>query len=114
ELPGNAVRIGSSPYSDVTFDAEESKHVAPVHAKIVFTQGAHWLYDNQADEVATIVNGEMISKQALKSGDELRFGENGPKLRFEQVGAPPSTAPPAPALRVQATESFDWTLVMQG
>lgn len=95
ELAGAAVRIGSSQFSDVKFDATETPHIAQVHAKIVFSQGTHWLYDNEGDEVATLVNGEKISRVELRPADVLQFGEKGPRLRFEPVVEKPPVATPS-------------------
>ncbi|MEZ0228696.1 MAG: ATP-binding cassette domain-containing protein, partial [Planctomycetota bacterium] len=108
---GAAVRIGSSPFSDVKFGPDEAAHVATVHAKIVFSQGTHWLYDNEGDEVATLVNGENVTRVALKTGDVLQFGEKGPRLRFELVGEKPATpavpTTPAAEFHAELTQQLD-------
>jgi ABC-type multidrug transport system ATPase subunit/pSer/pThr/pTyr-binding forkhead associated (FHA) protein len=85
EAQGAVVRIGALPSNDISLGGADADHVAPVHAKILFSNTRFRLYDNE-DEFGTYVNGERIEQSVLKSGDEVRFGEAGLVLMFEAVG----------------------------
>lgn len=76
------LRLGTLEENDVRFGPEEAGRVAPVHAKIVLTDGRAVLYDNE-DDYGTYVNGARVDTAELKPADEIRFGDGGPALRFD-------------------------------
>lgn len=80
------VRIGRDPDCDVRFQAEEFLMVSRHHALLRIEQGAAWIEDLNSFN-GTLLNGERIQKERLRSGDVVRLGEDGPELRFT-VGAP--------------------------
>ncbi len=100
-VAGPVVRIGALPGNDVAFPADEAAgHVAPVHAKVLCDGETCWLYDNE-DDFGLSVNGERIARARIQAGDELRFGDGGPRLRFDGIeaagGAPAAAGPGAGA-----------------
>jgi ABC-type multidrug transport system ATPase subunit len=96
EVKGKVARIGAAPTNDVTFAPADAAHVASVHAKVILDGGRYWIHDNE-DEYGTFRNGERVQRAALEAGDELRFGDLGPVVRFEPGEPEPAASPAAPA-----------------
>ncbi|MFH1861766.1 MAG: sigma 54-interacting transcriptional regulator [bacterium] len=79
----DAVVIGRDPASDVILPSEQ---VFAQHAKIIqLSDGSYELLDTSSNN-ATRVNGEIISRRALKNGDQIQIGDC--NLSFELL---PST-----------------------
>ncbi len=95
------VRIGCSPDNDLALTGEEPHGVLPRHAEIRWEQHAYWIVDLQT-HTGTFVNTKRVTSRALRSGDEIRFGDNaGPTLRVEILG------PPLPAVVTDADGRVD-------
>ena len=89
--------IGRHPSADVRFDAERDLDVSGRHAA-VFRQNDQWVVRDLGSTNGTWINGARIKgDHALRPGDELRFGANGPRLTFQHGAAPSSTVPPTQA-----------------
>lgn len=88
EFAAVPVRIGCAHENDVALVGEDKHGVLPTHAEIRWDKQAYWLVD-LGSRSGTFVNTKRITSQALRSGDELRFGnEDGPTLRVEILGPP--------------------------
>jgi S1-C subfamily serine protease len=100
------VTIGRHPLSDVRFDAERDRDVSARHAEIRVEDGRALLLDAGSTN-GTFVNGRRITgPTALASGDDVRFGTDGPSVRvtvgetWATRASRPATPPasrPAPA-----------------
>ncbi len=79
-LVEDAVRIGTAPDTDVHLPADREPHVAAHHATL-HRRGE--TYRLQAEPGRRVwVNGEPVTEMVLFSGDVLRIGDDGPRLRF--------------------------------
>ncbi len=89
------IGLGRHPLSDVRFDAERDLDVSSRHAAIVRKTDGFVLQD-LGSRNGTFVNGKQINGDtALKDGDVIGFGANGPALEFhviEAEGESPSMA----------------------
>jgi pSer/pThr/pTyr-binding forkhead associated (FHA) protein len=56
--------------------------ISKEHAKIEYKEGDFFIKDQESKH-GTFVNGAQITKQKLRSGDEIRIGES--LLRFEKI-----------------------------
>lgn len=91
EFAAVPVRIGCAPNNDVALTGEEQQGVAPRHAEIRWEKHAYWLVD-LGSRAGTFVNAKRVTAHALRSGDEVRFGNDaGPALRIE-ILSPPAAA----------------------
>jgi chromosome segregation ATPase len=70
------------------------------HAAITFEGGA-FVIEDLGSKSGTFINGAKITKQALKDGDEVAFGES--KAKFLAAGGAPAAAP-APAAAAPAAK----------
>ena len=112
DLP--VVTVGRHPLSDLRFDAEQDRDVSARHAEIRVEDGRAMLLDVGSTN-GTLLNGTRISAPtALRTGDVVRFGPDGPSVTVT-VGdtwasrasrsapatrasqAPPPAAPPSRA-----------------
>jgi S1-C subfamily serine protease len=85
EIGHAPVRIGSALGNDVVLAGAERSGVMPRHAEIRWENGAYWLVDLKT-HAGTYVGPERVSARALRTGDEIRFGDgSGPALRVELV-----------------------------
>ena len=85
------VRIGCAPDNDIVPTGVEARDILPRHAEIRWENSAYWLVD-LGSRSGTFINTKRVTSQALRSGDELRFGdENGVTMRLEILGPPLST-----------------------
>jgi len=124
------IAIGRHPLCDFQFDPQQDLDVSTRHAEIRAVGDGYVLVDIGSTN-GTYVNGVRIARERrLESGDEVAFGEFGPKVRLEIVvesasetkspaqrdrhaargenGAPESAAPDAaspPATRSIVTEA---------
>jgi S1-C subfamily serine protease len=86
------LRVGSAPGSDLLFAAGDDRSgVAPQHAEIRWERDAWQVLDLGAP-AGTFVNRARVAKKALRSGDLLTLGRDGPEFRVEMVQAAPSLA----------------------
>jgi len=120
------IAIGRHPLCDFQFDPQQDLDVSTRHAEIRAVEDGYVLVDIGSTN-GTYVNGVRIARERrLESGDEVAFGEFGPKVRLEiesgaqpparrdgdaargENGAPESAAPGAaspPATRSIVTEA---------
>ena len=105
------IGLGRHPLSDARFDAEGDLDVSSRHAAII-RQGETFLLRDLGSKNGTLVNGQATSGDvALKDGDVIGFGPNGPALEFhileagarEDSGRPSETAGVAAETRRQIT-----------
>lgn len=54
---------------------DSSRMISRVHARLRFAQ-KNWFIQDQDSKIGTFVNGERIKAVRLKSGDEIKIGEN--------------------------------------
>ena len=81
------IGLGRHPLSDVRFDAERDLDVSSRHAAIVRKTDGFVLQD-LGSRNGTFVNGKQINGDtALKDGDVIGFGANGPALEFHVIEA---------------------------
>jgi hypothetical protein len=86
--------IGRHSQSDICIGAE-SRIVSKKHACI--TQKGDTVTIRDCGSVNfTLVNGERIEETALREGDVISLGENGPKLRFVREDSVPTVVKPTP------------------
>ncbi len=82
EFRAGEIQIGSSEGCDLRFDPEIYPSVSERHATIAFECSLYVLYDNDSAR-GTFVNGRRTSLVRLQNGDEIQFGQGGPKCVFE-------------------------------
>lgn len=88
EFAAVPVRIGSAPNNDIALAGEERQGVEPRHAEIRWENHAYWLVD-LGSRVGTFVHSKRVTSHALRSGDEVRLGNDaGPTLRIEILNPP--------------------------
>jgi soluble lytic murein transglycosylase-like protein len=82
------VRVGRAGDCDLRYDNRLDTKVSNHHAHIVLQQGTYYLVDTQSTN-GTMVNGERILRQPLKSGDRVVFGHpGGPEVEVEVLLTP--------------------------
>ena len=88
EFDKRSLRVGTSADCDIRYDLDKDPEVGRYHAAIVLKENAYHVLDlGQAGGVW--VNGEMVTSQALRSGDRVRFGaEGGPEAEVGIVFDP--------------------------
>ena len=88
------IAIGRHPLCDFQFDPQQDLDVSTRHAEIRAVGDGYVLVDIGSTN-GTYVNGVRIARERrLESGDEVAFGEFGPKVRLEIV-MESGTQPPA-------------------
>jgi len=76
------IGLGRHPLSDVRFDPERDLDVSARHASIV-RHGDTFLLRDLGSSNGTFVNGTRVAGEvALKDGDVIGFGQNGPAVEF--------------------------------
>jgi hypothetical protein len=94
------LRVGSAPGSELYFGANEGRGVAAQHAEIRW-EGGGWQVLDLGAPTGTFLNSARVARGALRSGDLVRLGPDGPEFRVEVVpeAAPSSrfAVPPPPA-----------------
>jgi len=79
----SVIAIGRHPLCDFRFDPQQDLDVSTRHAEIRAVGGGYVLVDIGSTN-GTYVNGVRIAReQRLASGDEISFGEFGPRVRVE-------------------------------
>lgn len=87
------VAIGRHPINDLRFDAERDLDVSSRHAELRIVGERHVLVDLGSTN-GTFVNGEAVAgERALRDGDVITFGADGPQCEFRIVGEQPSASP---------------------
>src|SRR5690606_17179963 len=95
------VAIGRHPINDLRFDAERDLDVSSRHAELRIV-GERYVLVDLGSTNGTFVNGEAVDgERALRDGDVITFGSDGPQCEFrivgEQASASPSRGLPASA-----------------
>jgi S1-C subfamily serine protease len=107
-------RSARDPSNDLQFDPFQDRDASSRHAEVTREGPDFWISDLGSTN-GTFLNGERVTRHALKDGDVIAFGRGGPKLKFSPAGggeggaggngesapaAPPAAvAPPAAPLR---------------
>lgn len=87
ELAGDVFTVGRHPDCDVVFDAAEHPTVSVRHAEIVRKGGAWYLRD-LGSRNGTYLGGRRVEGDTrLSDGDTVRFGVEGPEVRFHDPEA---------------------------
>ena len=75
------VRVGRSVNAELRFvDSSQDALVSSHHAQILFENGVCLVVDTGSKN-GTLLNGQQVTKHALRSGDRLRFGyPDGPEV----------------------------------
>jgi pSer/pThr/pTyr-binding forkhead associated (FHA) protein/soluble lytic murein transglycosylase-like protein len=76
------VRVGRAEDCDVRFDAAKDPKVSGHHAEFLFEDGQWFIVDTGSTN-GTLVDGERITKQRLRQGEEIQIGAGGPRVRVE-------------------------------
>jgi pSer/pThr/pTyr-binding forkhead associated (FHA) protein/soluble lytic murein transglycosylase-like protein len=76
------VRVGRAEDCDVRFDAAKDPKVSGHHAEFLYEDGQWFIVDTGSTN-GTLVDGERVSKQRLRQGEEIQIGAGGPKVRVE-------------------------------
>ena len=81
--PGQQSVVGRDPSVDIPLDPTLDLAVSAQHARISFLEG-RWEIRDMGSRNGTYVNGKKISRPIpLDDGDEIRFGTDGPRARFD-------------------------------
>lgn len=80
------IRIGRDPSNDLQFDPYQDRDASSRHAEVTREGPDFWISDLGSTN-GTFLNGERVTRHALKEGDVIAFGRGGPKLKFSPAGA---------------------------
>jgi predicted component of type VI protein secretion system len=73
--------VGRQPGCDLVFEGEAGKRVSPRHCEISYER-RHYVLCNRSRE-GTLLNDQLVVEpMALRAGDWIRLGPQGPLLRF--------------------------------
>jgi ABC-type multidrug transport system ATPase subunit/pSer/pThr/pTyr-binding forkhead associated (FHA) protein len=91
------IRIGRDPSADIALDLQHDLLASYNHAKIMVLEGKAVLFDVDSTN-GTFVDGQRVSRQDLKGGEQIELGQNGPKIKVlavkcVEVAAPPPSTP---------------------
>lgn len=86
EFDKENILIGCDPKCDVRFNPGTEDKTSDLHAEVYFDNCEYYLRDLGSAR-GTFVNDHEIDEIILKDGDELEFGEGGPKVRFHTEAA---------------------------
>ncbi|MFO0755545.1 MAG: FHA domain-containing protein [Byssovorax sp.] len=89
------IRFGRAPDGDVVFDAEYDRDASTNHAEARL-EGGSWVLHDLGSRNGTFVRGQKITREVLRSGDEITFGAKGPRVKVEIAGAAAGAQPVAP------------------
>jgi membrane-bound lytic murein transglycosylase D len=77
------VLVGRASDCDLRYDSRLDIKVSNHHAQIILQQGTYYIVDTQSTN-GTMVNGQRILRQPLKTGDRVVFGHpGGPEVEVE-------------------------------
>jgi ABC-type multidrug transport system ATPase subunit/pSer/pThr/pTyr-binding forkhead associated (FHA) protein len=108
--------VGRSPEAALQLHPELDDQASSRHAHIEQTNGQFWVVDLNSSN-GTFVNGQRVTRSAVKGGDIITFGKGGPVARFAVLTPtrvqpafvpPPDAAAPAPerpAIKLTVTSS---------
>ncbi|HJU89188.1 MAG TPA: trypsin-like peptidase domain-containing protein [Gemmatimonadaceae bacterium] len=74
------ISLGRHPHSDFRFDPDRDLDVSARHAEIR-REGDSYVIRDTGSRTGIFVNGTKVEECVLGSGDEVRFGENGPVVQ---------------------------------
>jgi V8-like Glu-specific endopeptidase len=86
------VRFGRAPDCDVVFDPDYDRDASTHHAEARFEGGA-WVLNDLGSRNGTFLRGQRVTRETLRSGDEITFGTKGPRVRVDLEGGAPAQAP---------------------
>ena len=92
------VRLGRLPDNEVSFDPHADLDASGRHAEIR-QEGGQWVVVDVGSRNGTLVQGQRVTRQILRDGDEIEFGLGGPRVRVELSVA----STPRGAMTAQAT-----------
>jgi hypothetical protein len=109
-LSGGTVTIGRQPDNVFCID---NPAVSGHHAK-VYVEGDHYVIEDSESFNGTFVNGQRISKVALRDGDNATIGKHTIEFRDEvrQVAAPQGTAKSVFGGKLPRPPQLDPTMVL--
>ena len=82
ELSASTVEVGRNPEAGLRFDPQQDLAVSGKHAVFTWNR-ACWVLEDLGSRNGTFVNGHRVEGPVqLRDGDTIRFGENGPEVRF--------------------------------
>jgi hypothetical protein len=91
------IGLGRHPQSDLQFDPEKDLDASTRHAAVL-RAGDGWIVRDLGSANGTFVNGEAVTgDRDLETGDELRLGKGGPRIRVEIEGR---AAPAVPGTKL--------------
>jgi S1-C subfamily serine protease len=91
------IGLGRHPQSDLQFDPEKDLDASTRHAAVL-RAGDGWVVRDLGSANGTYVNGTAVTTdRELATGDELRLGKGGPRIRVEIEG---QAAPAVPGTRM--------------
>jgi pSer/pThr/pTyr-binding forkhead associated (FHA) protein/soluble lytic murein transglycosylase-like protein len=76
------VRVGRAADCDVRFDGAKDPKVSSHHAEFLYEDG-QWFIVDTASTNGTLIDGERVTKQRLRQGEEIQIGAGGPMVRVE-------------------------------
>ncbi len=100
------IAMGAAETCSVVFDPSKDPIVAPVHADIT-VEGHIPILRDRSGQNAVLVNGHQVGEAALHDGDQIRFGGQGPLMRFHIL---PDGSPGVKPWRDIVTDSRDMVL----
>jgi tetratricopeptide (TPR) repeat protein len=102
EYEGPLVRVGRDPGDcDLVFDSVKEPGVSRLHAEISFLEGHFYLEDLNSRNGTFLDSTPVKGKVEIANGSLIRFGAEGPVVRFEFEKEVPQTQP-LPTLGPQA------------
>lgn len=84
QSPGPVIRVGRSAGCDLRFDGDRHPQVSFHHAELVL-EGGRWLVADADSDGGVYLNGRRVTREALRPGDRIAFGEGGPEVRVESA-----------------------------
>ncbi len=75
------ITLGAAETCSVVFDPSKDPVIAPIHADIS-VEGRMPILRDRSGHSAVLVNGQQTGEAALHDGDQIRFGDQGPLMRF--------------------------------
>ncbi len=86
------IRIGRDQSADIPFDAQTDLLVSYNHAKIMMLEGKAVIFDSESTN-GVFINSQRINRHDLQGGEEVEFGQGGPRLLVVSISAEEVAAP---------------------